>query len=89
MSQPTHSRVMFLLFLLSGLLIGCSSGKGLSGRVVNGQSPGRASIGKVARRAASRLINGLCLPVVRVLADPGEGQGATSMMNMVDVKRMW
>ena len=40
MSQPTHSRVMFLLFLLSGLLIGCSSGKGLSGRVVNGQSPG-------------------------------------------------
>ena len=40
MSQPSHPRATFLLFLFSGLLIGCSSVKELSGRVVNGQSPG-------------------------------------------------
>lgn len=33
-------RVASLMVLLCGLLIGCSSGQGLSGRVVNGQSPG-------------------------------------------------
>ena len=33
-------RVVSLMFLLCGLLVGCSSGQGLAGRVVNGQSPG-------------------------------------------------
>ena len=40
MPQPSHSIATFLVFLLCGLLIGCSSGKGLAGRVVNGQAPG-------------------------------------------------
>ena len=33
-------RVASLMFLLCGLLVGCSSGQGLAGRVVNAQSPG-------------------------------------------------
>tara|TARA_B100001059_G_C17713411_1_gene516699 strand:- start:192 stop:686 length:495 start_codon:yes stop_codon:yes gene_type:complete len=33
-------RVGFLMSLLCGVLMGCSSGQGLAGRVVNAQSPG-------------------------------------------------
>jgi hypothetical protein len=40
MFPSSHLRVASLMFILCGILMGCSSSHQLAGRVVNGQSPG-------------------------------------------------
>ena len=61
-------RAMSLMCVLCGLLIGCSSGQGLSGRVINGQSPG----GRLVKTAdndplsiSGRRVSGATIELIR------------------------